>query len=116
MTHGREFGPLSDPDLTIVRRMLLDVIRTIAESGRDVIVDGPNLSTRFAYQVRDGLGDEHDYAIQDFTGKPVEFCIDNDRNRYTKNPWAYVGSDEVIKSWDKGQALRRRFGGEGLPR
>ncbi len=115
MTHGREFGPLSSPDLKIVKRIIMNVIRTIAESGRDVIVDGPNLSTRFPNQVRDELGDQHQYAIQDFTGKPLEFCIDNDRHRYTKNPWAYVGSDEVSKAWNQAQALRRRFGGEGLP-
>ena len=115
MTHGREFGPLSHPDLRIVKRILLNIIRTIAESGRDVIVDGPNLSTRFPTQVRDELGDQHQYAIQDFTSKPLEFCIDNDRHRSTKNPWAYVGSDEVSKAWTQAQSLRRRFGGEGLP-
>lgn len=115
MTHGREFGPLSHPDLRIVKRMLIDLIRTIAESGRDVIVDSPNLSTRFPNQVRDELGDQHEYAIQDLTSKPLDFCIDNDRHRHTKNPWAYVGSDEVSQAWNKGQALRRRFGGEGLP-
>ena len=32
MTHGREFGPLRSPDLTVVRRMLIDLIKTIAES------------------------------------------------------------------------------------
>jgi hypothetical protein len=115
MTHGREFGPLRSPDLKVVKRMLIDIIRTIAESGRDVIVDGPNLSTRFPKQVRDELGDSHEYAIQDFTGMPLEFCINNDRHRSTKNPWAYAGSDEVTKAWNTGQSLRRRFGGAGLP-
>ncbi len=57
MTHGREFGPLSRPDLALVKRILMDTIRTIAESGRDVIVDGANLSTRFPNQVRDEMGD-----------------------------------------------------------
>jgi hypothetical protein len=115
MTHGREFGLLSGPDLTLVRRMLVDIIRSIAESGRDVIVDGANLSTRFPRRVRDELGDNHRYGVQDFTGQPLEFCINNDRNRYAKNPWAYVGSAEVNRTWSQGQALRRRFGGEGLP-
>lgn len=115
MTHGREFGPLSKPDLTLVKHMLMDLIQTIAESGRDVIADGPNLSTRFPTKVRDELGDQHQYDIQDFTGQPLEFCINNDRNRYAKNPWAHVGSNEVNRAWNQGQALRRRFGGAGLP-
>ncbi len=115
MTHGREFGPLSRPDLTLVKRILMDTIRTIAESGRDVIVDGAHLSTRFPNQVRDEMGDRYQYGIQDFTGKALEFCINNDRNRYAKNPWAHVGSEEVNRAWSQAQALRRRFGGEGLP-
>jgi hypothetical protein len=115
MTHGREFGPLRSPDLNVIRRMLIGIILTIAESGRDVIVDGPNLSTRFSNQVRDELGDLHEYDIQDFTGIPLESCINNDRHRSAKNPWAYAGSDQVTKAWNTGQALRRRFGGAGLP-
>jgi hypothetical protein len=115
MTHGREFGPLGSPDLNLVRRMLIDIIQTIAESGRDVIVDGRNLSTRFPTQVRDRLGDRHRYAIQDFTGVSLEFCINNDRHRSTRNPWAYAGNQEVTKAWNASQALRRRFGGAGLP-
>src|SRR3712207_4825827 len=94
--------------------MLINIIQTIAESGRDVIVDGPNLSTRFPNQVRDRLGDRHQYAIQDFTGVSLEFCINNDRHRSSKNPWAYAGSQEVAKAWHAGQALCRRLGGAGL--
>lgn len=115
MTHGRQFGELSGDDLKLTRRMLVNVIRSIAESGRDVIVDNTHLSTRFPNQVRDELGDEHEYSIQDFTGVPLETCIERDRLRAERNPAAYVGHDDVMKLWNTGQSLRQRFGGDGLP-
>lgn len=116
MLHGRGHGHLSSDDLKLAQRMLLNCVRSIAGSGRDVIVDNTHLSTRFPDLVRDELGDEHYYALEDFTVVPLETCIRQDKVRAEANPSAYVGHDEIIKLHAKGRSLQQRFGGPGLPR
>lgn len=115
MTHGRSFGDLTADDLKLTKRMLINVIRTVVESGRDAIVDNTHLSTRFPNQVRDELGDEYEYLIKDFTVVPLEECIEHDAVRHRLNPSGHVGESEVTKQWQKGRSLQKRFGGPGLP-
>lgn len=115
MTHGRQFGELTAADLKLAQRVLVSIVRQIAESGRDVIVDNTHLSTRFPGTVREELGDEYEYEIRDFTEVPLETCIARDRRRAESNPQAYVGHDVIQKMHAKGVSLRARFGGPGMP-
>lgn len=115
MTHGREYGDLTSEDIKLTRRLLIHTIRTIADSGRDVIVDNAHLSTRFPNLVRDELGDGFEYRIQDFTVIPLDEAVRQDARRKTVNPTAFLGREEVIRQWKKGESLRYRFGGPGLP-
>lgn len=116
MISGRAYGELSANDLKLAKRMLVNAIRTIVESGRDVIVDNTHLSTRFPNLVRDELGDQHEYAIKDFTVVPLQDCIDQDAVRTRLNPAGHVGEETVRGLWAKGQSLQKRMGGPGLPR
>lgn len=115
MTHGREYGDLTNEDIRLVRNLLVATIRGIAETGRDVIVDNAHLSTRFPNLVRDELGDAFTYRIQDFTGVPLDEVVRQDARRMTSNPTAYLGREEVLRQWKRGESLRNRFGGPGLP-
>lgn len=116
MVAGRSFHDLTANDLKLAKRMMVSAVRSIAESGRDVIVDNTHLSTRFPNLVRDELGDEYEYAIKDFTVVPVAECVENDAVRHRLNPAGHVGEEEVRKAYAKGQSLQKRFGGPGLPR
>jgi predicted kinase len=115
MTHGRAFGEITASDLKLTKRMLISTVRTIAESGRDVIVDNTHLSTRFPNLVRDELGDGFEYEIKDFTVVPLADCIEQDAVRSRLDPGGHVGEEEVTRMWHKAQSLQRRFGGPGLP-
>lgn len=115
MTAGRAFHDLTSDDLKLTKRMLVNVVRTIAESDRNVIVDNTHLSTRFPNMVRDELGDTFEYRIKDFTVVPLEECVENDAHRNRQNPAGHVGEEEVRRLWQKGQCLQKRFGGPGLP-
>lgn len=116
MVSGRAYGELSASDLKLAKRMLVNAIRTIAESGRDVIVDNTHLSTRFPNLVRDELGDVYGYRIKDFTVVSAEECVENDAVRTRLNPAGHVGEEEVRRMHAKGQSLQKRFGGPGLPK
>jgi predicted kinase len=115
MTAGRAFHDLTHNDLKLAKRMLINVVRTVAESGRDVIVDNTHLSTRFPDNVREELGDQYEYCIKDFTVVPLETCIEQDAVRHRLDPSGHVGEPEVTKMWHKAQAIQKRFGGPGMP-
>jgi hypothetical protein len=96
--------------------MMMNAVRTIAESGRDVIVDNTHLSTRFPTQVRDELGDQFVYEIKDFTVVPLADCVEQDAVRNRLDPPGHVGEVEVRRQYDKGQTLQRLgSAGPGCP-
>lgn len=115
MSHGRSFGELTQSDLKLAQRLMVNIIRAVAESGRDVIVDNTHLSTKFPNLVRDELGDIFQYIIKDFTEVPLSHCIVHDEYRTVVNPGAYVGAEEVTRLWNQGRSLQHKYGGPGLP-
>lgn len=115
MLHGRSSGELTNDDLKLIRRMLIEVIRGIVESGRDVIVDSTHLTTRFPAQVREELGDEFEYAIKDFTGIDLATCVEQDAVRSRLDPGGHVGEEAVTRLHQKGRSLQKKHGGAGLP-
>ncbi len=112
---GVVWPQLTGQDIKLCQRLLINLVRTIAESGRSVIVDGLHLDPKFPNLIRDELGDQYLYHIEDFTTTPVWECIEYDSLRRDSAPQWYAGEETVRKLHMKGLSLRTRFGGPGLP-